>query len=130
VLADEEALEQILDNLLDNAIKYTNPGGVVTLRWRTEEASGVLEVEDTGIGIPHNQLPRIFERFYRVDRHRSRDIGGTGLGLSIVKHLVHAMGGSVSVASRLHQGTTFTVRLPLAVRDSGAAREAGSFGAT
>jgi two-component system phosphate regulon sensor histidine kinase PhoR len=116
VLADEEALEQILDNLLDNAIKYTNPGGTVTLRLRAEDTQGVLEVEDTGIGIPHNQLPRIFERFYRVDRHRSRDIGGTGLGLSIVKHLVQAMGGSVSVASRLHQGTTFTVRLPLAAR--------------
>ncbi|HVW02421.1 MAG TPA: ATP-binding protein [Planctomycetaceae bacterium] len=114
VMGDEEALEQILDNLLDNAIKYSNPTGSITLRSRRLDGDGILEVQDTGIGIPQAQLPRIFERFYRVDRHRSREIGGTGLGLSIVKHLVQAMGGSVSVDSRLHEGSTFAVRLPLA----------------
>lgn len=113
VLADDEALEQILENLVDNAIKYTNPGGVVTIRWREADVYGLIEVQDTGIGIPQNQLPRIFERFYRVDRHRSRDIGGTGLGLSIVKNLVQALGGSISVSSRLHHGTTFAIRLAL-----------------
>ena len=75
-------------------------------------------MEDTGIGIPQTQLPRIFERFYRVDRHRSREMGGTGLGLSIVKHLVQAVEGNVSVSSRLNQGSVFTVRLPLS-KDSG-----------
>ena len=113
VMGDEEALEQILDNLLDNAIKYSNPTGSITLRSRRLDGDGILEVQDTGIGIPQNQLPRIFERFYRVDRHRSREIGGTGLGLAIVKHLVQAMGGTVSVESRLHEGSTFAVRLPL-----------------
>lgn len=113
VSAGEEALEQILGNLLDNAIKYTDPQGQVTLRLRGESGYGVIDVIDTGIGIPHNQVPRIFERFYRVDRHRSRDQGGTGLGLAIVKHLVQALSGSISVNSRLQQGTTFTVRLPL-----------------
>jgi two-component system phosphate regulon sensor histidine kinase PhoR len=114
VLADEEGVRTILDNLLDNAIKYTSDGGRVTIRWRVEDSMAVIEVADTGIGIaPHDQL-RIFERFYRADKARSRDLGGTGLGLSIVKHLAQAFGGSVSVASALGRGSTFTVRLPLA----------------
>ncbi len=113
VTADEEALEQIFDNLLDNAIKYTNAGGVVALRWRTLGQECEIEVEDTGIGIPQGQLSRIFERFYRVDRARSRELGGTGLGLSIVKHLVQALGGTLSVSSRLGKGSTFAVRLKL-----------------
>ncbi|MFN0056263.1 MAG: ATP-binding protein, partial [Planctomycetales bacterium] len=107
VLGDEEGLEQILDNLIDNAIKYTNEGGSVSLRWRREEGGCLLEVEDTGIGIPQSHLPRIFERFYRVDKARSRELGGTGLGLSIVKHLVQGMGGSISVSSRLGKGSLF-----------------------
>src|SRR5579884_2522744 len=114
VWADEEALEQILDNLLDNAVKYTLQGGRVSVSWRREGEQVCLEVADTGIGIPEADLPRIFERFYRVDKARSRELGGTGLGLSIVKHLVQAMRGSVHAASRPGQGTTFTIRLPAA----------------
>jgi two-component system, OmpR family, phosphate regulon sensor histidine kinase PhoR len=114
VWADEEALEQILDNLLDNAVKYTPHGGRVCVRWRREGEQVCLEVADTGIGIPESDLPRIFERFYRVDKARSRELGGTGLGLSIVKHLSQAMHGSVRAASRPGQGTTFTVCLPQA----------------
>jgi two-component system, OmpR family, phosphate regulon sensor histidine kinase PhoR len=110
--ADEEAVSQILDNLVDNAVKYTPPGGRIRVRWCAEETHVCLQVEDTGIGIPEYDLPRIFERFYRVDRARSRELGGTGLGLSIVKHLVQAMRGTVSARSRLGEGTTFTVRLP------------------
>lgn len=111
VLGDEEALEQILDNLIDNAIKYTNEGGSVTIRWLEQDGGCRLEVEDTGIGIPQTHLPRIFERFYRVDRARSRELGGTGLGLSIVKHLVQALGGTISVTSHLGVGTLFAVQL-------------------
>jgi two-component system phosphate regulon sensor histidine kinase PhoR len=112
--ADEEAVAQILDNLVDNAVKYTPPGGRIQVRWRGEDGHVRLEVEDTGIGIPEQDLPRIFERFYRVDKARSRELGGTGLGLSIVKHLVQAMHGSVRASSRVGQGTTFAVRLPRA----------------
>jgi two-component system phosphate regulon sensor histidine kinase PhoR len=112
--ADAEAVEQILDNLLDNAVKYTPEGGRVSLRWRREEDQVCLEVSDTGIGIPASDLPRIFERFYRVDKARSREMGGTGLGLAIVKHLTQALRGSVHAASRPGEGTTFTVCLPTA----------------
>ncbi|HEV3255536.1 MAG TPA: ATP-binding protein [Gemmataceae bacterium] len=112
--ADEEAVGQILENLVDNALKYTPPGGRISVRWHVEDGQVSLEVEDTGIGIPEQDLPRIFERFYRVDKARSRELGGTGLGLSIVKHLAQAMHGSVRASSRLGQGTTFTVRLPRA----------------
>ena len=81
-------------------------------RWRPEDRQVRLEVEDNGSGIPEQDLPRIFERFYRVDKARSREMGGTGLGLAIVKHLVQAMKGSVKAASRLGEGTTFTIVLP------------------
>ncbi len=114
VWADEEAVDQILDNLLDNALKYTPEGGHILLRWRVEAGQVALEVSDTGIGIPAADLPRIFERFYRVDKARSRELGGTGLGLSIVKHLVQALHGSVRASSRVGVGTTFTVTLPRA----------------
>jgi two-component system phosphate regulon sensor histidine kinase PhoR len=112
VLADDEALREILDNLLDNAIKYTPPGGRVTIRYRREDAQALVEVEDTGIGIAPAEQERIFERFYRIDKARSREMGGTGLGLAIVKHLVQALGGSVAVASEPGRGSTFSVRLP------------------
>jgi two-component system phosphate regulon sensor histidine kinase PhoR len=112
--ADEEAVNQILDNLVDNALKYTPAGGAIRVRWWAEAEQACLEVEDTGIGIPEQDLPRIFERFYRVDKARSRQMGGTGLGLSIVKHLVQAMHGSIHATSKLGQGTTFQVRLPRA----------------
>jgi len=110
--ADEEAVVQILDNLLDNAVKYTPEGGRVSVRWRREDGQVCLQVSDTGIGIPESDLPHIFERFYRVDKARSREMGGTGLGLSIVKHLTQALHGSVRASSRPGQGTTFTVCLP------------------
>jgi two-component system phosphate regulon sensor histidine kinase PhoR len=110
--ADEEAVGQILDNLVDNALKYTPEGGNIKVHWQAQNGQVRLDVEDTGIGIPEHDLPRIFERFYRVDKARSRELGGTGLGLSIVKHLVQAMRGAVHAASRPGKGTTFTVWLP------------------
>ncbi|HSP18944.1 MAG TPA: ATP-binding protein, partial [Myxococcaceae bacterium] len=108
------ALEQVLLNLLDNAIKYTPEGGTVELVGERVADRAHLSVRDTGLGIEARHLPRLFERFYRVDRGRSRDMGGTGLGLSIVRHLVHGMEGEVRVASQLGTGTTFTVVLPAA----------------
>ena len=114
-LADDEGLAQLLDNLLDNAIKYTPDNGRVILRWQSEGALVKIEVEDTGIGIPEADLPRVFERFYRVDKARSREMGGTGLGLAIVKHLAQAMKGSVSVSSELGVGTKFLVTLNNAI---------------
>jgi two-component system phosphate regulon sensor histidine kinase PhoR len=110
--ADEEAVSQILDNLIDNAIKYTPEGGRIQVRWWREDGLACLEVSDTGVGIAEQDLPRIFERFYRVDKARSRAMGGTGLGLAIVKHLTQAMRGNVAASSRLSQGSTFKVRLP------------------
>ncbi len=112
VWADEEALEQIFSNLVDNAVKYTPDGGQIRIGWRHEADCLCVSVSDTGIGIPETDLPRVFERFYRVDRARSRELGGTGLGLAIVKHLVQAMNGSIRVASQVGQGTTFIVCLP------------------
>ncbi len=111
---DEEALGQIVDNLVDNAVKYTPDGSHITVRWRAEGEQVCLEVEDNGNGIPEQDLSRIFERFYRVDKARSREMGGTGLGLSIVKHIVQAMKGSVRAGSRVGQGATFSVWLPRA----------------
>jgi two-component system phosphate regulon sensor histidine kinase PhoR len=103
----------IVRNLVENAVKYTPPGGHVAVNARAgEDGSAVLEVEDDGPGIPAEHLPRIFERFYRVDKARSREMGGTGLGLSIVKHLAEGMGAAVSVASEPGRGTRFTVRIP------------------
>ena len=118
-LGDEESLEHILDNLIDNAVKYTDAGGQVIIRWRREGEGCLLEVQDSGIGIPQQHLDRIFERFYRVDRARSREVGGTGLGLSIVKHLVQNQGGEIRVASQMGKGTTFSVRLLTGGRFSG-----------
>lgn len=106
-------LEQAFVNLLDNAIKFNHPGGEVRLATsRTASGQVRITVSDTGVGIPSEDLPRIFERFYRVDRARSREVGGTGLGLSIVKHVVEQMHGTVTVESQLGRGSTFTVVLP------------------
>jgi len=99
-------------NLVDNAIKYTPEGGRVTLSWRREDGWVRVDVSDTGVGIPPEDLPHIFERFYRVDKARSRERGGTGLGLSIAQWIAHAHGGRIEVESQVGQGTTFTVWLP------------------
>jgi len=112
VKADPLQVEGLLLNLIDNAVKYTEKGGV-TVRLGSGQGRFVIEVADTGIGIDAAHLPHIFERFYVADKSRSKKLGGTGLGLSIVKHMVMAHDGTVSVASRLGEGTTFTVSLPL-----------------
>jgi two-component system sensor histidine kinase SenX3 len=104
----------MLRNLVENAIQYTRPGGSVDVGLDTENGWARLSVADTGLGIPAREQGRIFERFYRVDRARSRETGGTGLGLSIVRHVAENHGGTVAVSSALGQGSTFTVRLPVA----------------
>jgi len=108
-------LEAVVKNLVSNAVKYNREGGSVDVSLATETGGGarILTVADTGIGIRHQDLPRIFERFYRVDTARSRSTGGTGLGLSIVRHAVERHGGSVQVESALGEGTTFRVTLPI-----------------
>jgi two-component system phosphate regulon sensor histidine kinase PhoR len=115
VLADRDRLAQIAINLVDNAVKYTPEGGRVTVQAQ-KAADGQIEVDviDTGIGIPPADLPRITERFYRVDKARSRELGGTGLGLAIVKHLVFAHGGQLHIESKPGRGTTVRVTLPVA----------------
>ena len=112
VYADRKRVEQALVNLLDNAIKYNRPDGVVTLAVTVEGRSALVSVSDNGPGIAPEHLGRIFERFYRVDRGRSREVGGSGLGLSIVKHIVEAHGSTIDVSSEVGSGTTFSFRLP------------------
>ena len=114
VRADCDAIETIIKNLVVNAIHYTPAGGSVTIETIAEQTHAVIRVIDTGIGIASDHQARIFERFYRVDRARSRDKGGTGLGLSIVKHLAHAFDGSVRLESQIGKGSKFLVRFPLA----------------
>ncbi|HVF12795.1 MAG TPA: ATP-binding protein [Actinomycetota bacterium] len=113
VLGHEGDLALAVRNLLVNAVRYTEVGGA-TVRLHRSEPHAVLEVTDSGVGIPTRDLPRIFERFYRVDKARSRETGGTGLGLSIVKHVVERHGGSVTAESSLDQGSVFRLKLPLA----------------
>ncbi|MGH0035137.1 MAG: ATP-binding protein [Myxococcota bacterium] len=112
--ADRQAVEQVVGNLLENAVKYTDRGGHILLAVGAEEGRLRVRVKDDGIGIPEADRSRIFERFYRVDKARSRALGGTGLGLSIVKHLVQAMGGEITVESEVDEGSTFQFFLPLA----------------
>ena len=114
VEGDRARIKQVVVNLLDNAIKYTPPGGSINLNVHAREDKAVIEVVDTGIGIPAGALPHIFERFFRVDEARSREAGGAGLGLAIVKSICAAHGGQVEVESAEGQGSRFTVELPLA----------------
>jgi two-component system phosphate regulon sensor histidine kinase PhoR len=106
-------LEQAVTNLIDNAIKYSGAGAAVRIAASQEGNAAVIRVQDQGCGIEAVHLPRLFERFYRVDRARSRELGGTGLGLAIVKHIVAAHRGSVRVESTVGQGSTFFISLPL-----------------
>jgi two-component system phosphate regulon sensor histidine kinase PhoR len=114
VYGDARRLEQMLTNLVDNGIKFSRENGSVTIRYEGNDRDCVV-VEDNGEGIPSQHLERLFERFYRVDRARSRDLGGTGLGLAIVKHLALLHGGEVTVTSELGKGTAFTIHLPRVV---------------
>jgi signal transduction histidine kinase len=113
VLADESRLSQVILNLLDNAVKYTPEDGSVKISANSQDGFVQVDVTDTGLGIPDEDIPRIFERFYRVDKARSRELGGTGLGLSIVKHIVSAHNGQVWVSSQLGKGSTFSFTIPV-----------------
>jgi two-component system, OmpR family, sensor kinase len=113
VKGDVYKLNQVLGNLVDNAIKYTPEGGNITLSVTRDENWARLEVADTGAGIAPENLPHLFDRFYRVDKARSRAGGGTGLGLAIVKGIVEQLGGKVTVVSKPGRGSTFTVRIKL-----------------
>jgi heavy metal sensor kinase len=110
---DDEMLKRMLLNLLDNAVKYTPAGGEISVALRSQNGNAIIIVSDTGIGIPSEDQPRIFDRFYRVDKARSRALGGAGLGLSIARWIVEGHGGSLSVSSSVGRGSTFTVDLPL-----------------
>ena len=114
VLAHELRLEQVFVNLLENAVKFNRPSGEVRVDVQVSDGKACITISDTGIGIPSEDLPRIFERFYRVDKARSRAVGGTGLGLSIVRHAIEQMSGSIKVASQLGEGSQFTITLPTA----------------
>jgi two-component system phosphate regulon sensor histidine kinase PhoR len=113
MFADRQKLFLLLRNLIDNAVKYNKRGGKVLVRSKKEGNKQILEVEDTGIGIPPEHVPFIFERFYRVDKGRSREMGGTGLGLSIVKHIVFLHGGEIMVHSKPGEGSRFSVIIPI-----------------
>jgi two-component system phosphate regulon sensor histidine kinase PhoR len=115
VAAESDRIKQLAINLIDNAVKYTPAGGEVKVALSTRGKDAVLRVEDNGIGIPEANLPRLFERFYRVDTSRSRSLGGTGLGLAIVKHIVNLTGGHIEVDSHIGRGSIFTVCLPLSI---------------
>jgi two-component system phosphate regulon sensor histidine kinase PhoR len=113
LIGDLDNYNQMVINLVDNAIKYTEPNGKVKVRIEKSGGKLILSVKDTGIGIPEEHLPRLFERFYRVDKSRDRAKGGTGLGLAIVKHIVLSMKGDIKVESEIGRGTTFTVSIPM-----------------
>ena len=123
IIADRVRLDQMLTNLIDNAVKFSREGGSVTVACENKDDTYFLSVTDEGEGISSEHLQRIFERFYRTDRARSREIGGTGLGLAIVKHLARMHGGEVSVASTLGKGTIFTVEIPRSFKNEHPAHE-------
>jgi two-component system phosphate regulon sensor histidine kinase PhoR len=112
VLGYRRPLDQVLINLLHNAVKFNRPGGSVRVNVDASGDRTRIAIADTGIGIPSEDLPRVFERFYRVDKARSREVGGTGLGLSIVKHAMEQMHGEIAVESTLGKGSCFTLVLP------------------
>ena len=118
IMGNPDRVEQLLINLTENAIKYNVPGGSVTVQVFADENEANVTISDTGIGIAEENLPRLFERFYRVDKGRSRQMGGTGLGLAIVKHIVRSMKGEIEVHSKLGEGTEFLVTLPLAPKEN------------
>ena len=118
VEADEQRLSQVFVNLIDNALRFTPPGGAVTLTLDVADGHAVIRITDTGMGIPYKDLPYVFERFYVAERSRTRGVSGAGLGLSIVKQIVEAHRGSVSVESTLTSGTTFIVRIPMLALES------------
>jgi two-component system, OmpR family, phosphate regulon sensor histidine kinase PhoR len=113
IFADRQKLFLLLRNLIDNAVKYNKRGGKVRVLAKKEGNKQILEVEDTGIGIPPEHVPFIFERFYRIDKGRSKEMGGTGLGLSIVKHIVFLHGGEIRVHSKPGEGSRFSVIIPM-----------------
>jgi two-component system phosphate regulon sensor histidine kinase PhoR len=117
VMGHELRLEQAFVNLLDNAVKFNKPNGEVRIEVKRVDGSAVMSVSDTGVGIPSEEVPRIFERFYRVDKARSRDVGGTGLGLSIVRHVVEQMAGTIAVQSQLGKGSKFILTFPALTRE-------------
>jgi signal transduction histidine kinase len=112
VLVDRQRMEQVFLNLLDNAVKFTPPEGKIIIQARWEQPYVRVEVKDNGVGIPAEHLSRVFERFYRVDKARSREAGGTGLGLAIVRQIVSAHQGKIEVESSLDVGSTFRIFLP------------------
>jgi two-component system sensor histidine kinase SenX3 len=118
IVCDERQMRSAIVNLLDNAIKYSEPGQSVEIGATRDGDRVSIAVRDHGVGIPTRDLERIFERFYRVDRARSRDTGGTGLGLAIVHHVAQAHGGDVKVESREGEGSTFTLSLPIYVHNA------------
>lgn len=119
VFAEPRRLVQMLTNLIENAIKFNRDKGTVVVSHEAKSERDRISVTDTGEGIPPQHLDRIFERFYRADRARSRDLGGTGLGLAIVKHLARAHGGEVTATSRVGEGTEFVIELPRSKASSG-----------
>ena len=118
IIGNPDRVEQLLINLTENAIKYNKPGGSVTVQVFKSAQEANVTISDTGIGIAEENLPRLFERFYRVDKGRSRQMGGTGLGLAIVKHIVRSMNGEIEVHSKLGEGTEFLITLPLAPKEN------------
>jgi two-component system sensor histidine kinase VicK len=121
VRIDADKLDQVLDNLLSNAIKFTpEHGQIIIFAQKINAQFAEISVSDTGIGIPDQELPRIFERFFRVEKARSRNMGGTGLGLSISQEIVRAHGGQIQIESKLNQGTKVSFTLPFDQREGGA----------
>jgi signal transduction histidine kinase len=115
ILAEEDDIYQALFNLMENAIKYNKHGGEVSVFMFKDDKHIVIHVDDTGIGIPEEEIPRLYERFYRIDKARAREAGGTGLGLSIVNDMVLRYSGQIGVISTIDKGTRFTVKFPRAI---------------